>query len=522
MLRRLAAAFIVLALGHSASSNAADFAGGGTGPIPDNNPTGMTIGFNVSGITPSVGSVRLRLGLSHTWAGDVTATLRSPGGVAKLVILGRVGVGVGSGVGDSSDLSGVYEFSDDASLDLWAAATATGNSSPIPRGKYRASGLGVYPTRNGGCATSMAGAFNGLSGAQANGLWTLTVSDHSAGDLGSVDSALLSVSAAPDIFSAGFDPLVRGSCQKARMDFTGSGRSSYVLVRNTGGGATGAVTWMIKENDGTTTGATQSFLLGDASNTFTDLDYDGDGISDAAVWKSGAPGVFTIRRSSRPTDAPVVVNMGQTGDDPSHSGDYNGDGFDDLAVHRPGATSGQASHTYVQLTGGVLRDLITGENGAFASGGVDYTGDGRADIAIQANAGGGVASYRIYDGTTAAIVSSFNFGAPTDIIVLGNHIGNAWADLTNVRGVGGAMNWSTRDGQSGIGQPTVVLGASATDYALSGDYDGDGIDDYAVWRPSATAGQSKFIVRPSTAPATTREVFLGASGDYPVGNNRVH
>ena len=84
------------------------------------------------------------------------------------------------------------------------------------------------------------------------------------------------------------------------------------------------------------------------------------------------------------------------------------------------------------------------------------------------------------------------------------------------------MNWSTRDGQSGIGQPTVVLGASATDYALSGDYDGDGIDDYAVWRPSATAGQSKFIVRPSTAPATTREVFLGASGDYPVGNNRVH
>ena len=501
---------------------AADFAGSGLGAIPDNNVVGIPINFSVSGITPAVGSVRLRLGISHVYAGDVVATLRSPGGVSSLIILGRVGLGIGQTsptFGAAADFSGVYEFADDASLDLWSVAAAT---TTIPPGKYRTSGLGIGSTRHGGCTTSLAGAFNGLTGAQANGLWTLTVADRQGGDIGSVTSALLSVSPAPDIFSTGFDSVLRGNCQKARMDYTGSGRTSYVLVRNTGGGPGGAITWTIQGNDGTTTGPIQSFVLGTASDTFSDADYDGDGITDAMVWSATAPGRFTIRRSSRPTDAAVVVNLGQVGDDPTHSGDYDGDGRDDLAVHRAGATVGVASHTYIQLTGGALRDLVTGENGAFASAGIDHTGDRKADVAIQANAGGGAASFRIYDGTTGSIATSFNFGTPADIVVLGNHVGNAQGDATTARGVSGMINWTTRDGQTGVGQPTVILGSSETDFALSGDYDGDGLDDYAVWRLSATPAMSKFIVRPSSNTAITVEVPLGENGDYPVANNRTH
>ena len=514
------ASFLFSGIGH-----AADFAGSGTGPIPDNNPSGITISFNVSGITPSVGSVRLRLGMTHSYAGDVTATLRSPGGVSTLIVLGRIGVGLGQAsptFGASGNFGGTYEFADDASSDLWVVTAPIPTAGIIPSGKFRTSSLGISGTRHGGCSTSLAGAFNGLAGTQVNGAWTLNVSDRFGGDIGTVDSALLSISATPDIFSSGFDSVVKGSCQKARMDFTGGGRSSFALLRNTGGGPTGETTWTIQDNNGTPAGAVQSFVLGDASNRFTDADYDGDGIADAVVWKPGATGQFTIRRSSRPTDAPVIVMLGQVGDDPLHAGDYDGDGRDDLAVYRGGATAGQDSHTYVRLLDGSTRDLITGENGAFASGGIDYSGDGKADMTIQANAGGGVASFRIYDGTTGVITSNFNFGTPTDVIVLGNHVGDALGDITVVRGSGGVVTWTTRDGQSGVGQPTVNFGASATDFTLSGDFDGDGLDDYAVWRPSATPGMSKFIYRPSSNTVTTVEVPLGATGDYPIGNNRSH
>lgn len=525
MFQRIVIATLVLVAGFcSAKSHAADFAGSGMGVIPDNNPAGLSITFNVSGITPTVGSVRLRLGITHSWSGDLVATLRSPGGVSTLIILGRVGVGLGPSdpnFGSLADFSGIYEFADDASLDLWGTASAAG-AGAIPNGKYRTSGIGIARTRHGGCTTSLAGAFNGLSGTQVNGLWTLTVADRAPSFTGSVDSALLSVSPAPDIFSTGFDPVARGDCQKARMDYTGSGRTSYVTVRNTGGGSNGAITWTVQDNDGTTTGAILSFLLGNASNRFIDADYDGDGITDPAVWVSATPSHFTIRRSARPADVPVTINFGQVGDDPSHAGDYDGDGRDDMAIYRAGATAGTDSHTYIQITGGPLRDLVTGENGAFASGGIDYSGDGNADMAIQSNAGGGAASYRLYDGTTGAIITNFNFGTPTNVMVLGNHVGNALGDITTIAGSGGVIVWTTRDGQSGVGQPSVNLGVSSTDFALSGDYDGDGLDDYAVWRPSATPGLSKFIVRPSSDTATTIEVPFGANGDYAVANGRAH
>ncbi|HRD54718.1 MAG TPA: hypothetical protein PKY96_18940, partial [Flavobacteriales bacterium] len=70
--------------------------------------------------------------------------------------------------------------------------------------------------------------------------------------------------------------------------------------------------------------------------------------------------------------------------------------------------------------GGAERVLTTGENGSFAAGGIDYTGDGIADMAIQANAGSGVASFRIFDGRNGSQVSTFNFGAPTDYVIVGN------------------------------------------------------------------------------------------------------
>lgn len=507
--------------------HAADFAGGGLGSIPDNNPAGINITFNVSGFTQPLSQIRLRLGLSHTYVGDLRATLVSPSGTARLVVFSRLGYRANSTMGVSSNLSGTYRF-DDAGGDLWTTIAPLNTNGVVPSGAYRPSTAGITSAEgvrnnHGGCSTSFAGAFGGLTPTDTNGIWTLNIADVNSGDTGSVSSAMLSLLDGSDaLYQSGFEPAALGTCKLAWLDLTGSGRSSYVVVRNTGGGVGGAITWFVKDNNAVTGGSTTSFELGIASDFFVTGDWDGDGIGDAAVWRSGNPGQFIIRPSSRPTRL-ITQTFGQTGDDPKHDGDYDGDHRTDFAVYRAGATSGAVSRTLIKLSGGGPdRSLVTGENGAFPSGGIDYTGDGIADMAVQANAGSGVASFRIYDGATGALANSFNFGAPTDVIVTGKHTGNAIADVTTVRGSAGQINWTTRDGGTGIGQPSILFGASATDYVLSGDYDGDGLDDYAVWRPSATAGQSKFIVRPSTSPDTPIEIPFGNNGDFPVGNSRSH
>lgn len=518
VVRLLAWAF-VCASTFSTAVHSADFSGTGVGSIPDNNATGITINFAVSGVANPVNRVRLRLAMTHTWIGDLEATLTSPGGTARLKMLGRPGVKPGSTFGYSANVDGAYTF-EDTGGDLWATAQPLASASVVPAGSYSTSTGGTTLSFHGGCATSMSGAFDGLSGVNVNGTWTLKIADLGVGDSGSVSSATLSV-LDDSIFASGNDR-TRGTCKLAQFDFTGTGRSSYLVVRNTGGGPSGAVTWYIQDNDGTTVGAQQNFVLGNATNYFLAGDFDGDGIYDATVW-DGTIGQYTVRRSSRPTDVPLVVNFGQSGDDPTHIGDYDGDGFDDFAVYRAGATTGVTSHTLIHLNrGGPDRNLTTGENGAFPAGGVDYTGDGRADMAMQANAGGGVASFRIYDGTTGSIVKSFNFGTPVDIIVVGNHSGNALYDITAAHSSSGNIAWTTYDMGTSTGQPTVNWGSSATDFVLSGDYDGDGLDDYAIWRTSSTPGASLFYIRPSATPASPITLNFGQGGDYPVANGRSH
>lgn len=509
---------------------AADFAGAGA-VIPDNNPAGVNIPFSVSGIVGPVARVRLSINLSHTFIGDLNATLISPGGTARLVIFSRTGYRRSGSSGVSADLSGAYAFDDAASTDFWVTTDGLTTGQIVPPGTYRTSTAGqTLLSDHGGCTTFLNLAFGGLAGAQVNGIWNLNIADLVATDTGAVNSALLTIDTQVSIFASGFEdfvppagpPIMPGNCRKSFFDYTGTGLSSYVLVRNTGGGPTGAVTWFIKNNDATAVGTEQNFIHGIATDFFVDGDFDGDGIADATVWRP-ALGSFLVHRSSRPTDSLLTISLGQTGDDPSHVGDYDGDGISDAAVYRGGASAGLPSFTLIRLsTTGAIRTLATGENGAFPSGGIDYDGDGRADMAIQTNAGGGVGRFRFFNGVSAAQFADFTFGTPTDVVVTGTHSGSQLGDITVVRGVAGAINWTTRDTGTGIGQPMVIHGVSATDFPLSGDFDGDGIDDYAIWRPNAVVGQSKFSIYRSTIPAVPLDVFMGLNGDYPVANTRSH
>lgn len=514
----LATAMIVAA----PSVHAADFAGGNLGAIPDTDANGRTVNFSVSGFTQPIRTVRLNLGLTHTYIGDLEATLISPNGTARLVVFGRPGYRRLSSNGVSANLAGVYAF-DDQGADLWAALVPLTTGSNVPNGRYRSSTAGAS-VDHGGCTTSFARVFGGLAPGDVNGTWSLVIADRASGDTGSISSATLSVEPGGDsVFADGFDPLLRGSCTLAWLDLTGTGRTSFVTVRNTGGGPTGDVTWTVRSNNGTTTGTQTSFVHGKAGDFFLSGDWDGDGIDDATIWRvsSGVPGQFIIRPSSRPSRL-LTITHGVTGDDPTLVGDYDGDGVSDATVYRAGATSGAPSSTRILPSrGGAERVLTTGENGNFPAGGIDYTGDGIADMAVQFNAGSGVGGFRIYDGRNGNLASIFNFGAPTDIVMVGNHSGGTPADITLVRSASGVLNWTTRD-SGGVGQPTIVWGASATDFPIGGDYDGDGIDDYGYWRPSATAGESAFSIRPSANPAVPINLPAGANGDYPVGNSRRH
>lgn len=507
----------------SGGASAVEFGGNNLGAIPDNDPAGRDVTFTVSGVTSPLADVRVSLTLAHTFVADLEVELISPGGVARRVIFARTGRNATGGNGNN-DLGDTYMFSD-RGRDWWAAVAAV--TGVVPGGEFRASTAGTTLTslKTGGCTAPLTFAFNTLAPAAINGTWTLHIADRVGTDTGAISAARLRLIPTDDaIFTSGFDGIIRGSCVHAQFDYTGSNRSSYLVVRNTGGGPTGAITWFIRDNDGTATGPDRSVLVGTAQDFFVGGDFDGDNVWDPATWTAGTPGRYHIRLSSRPASAPLYeLDYGQVGDDPRHAGDYDGDGKADFALYRGGATSGDPSFMVVKLSSnGTERIIPAGQNGNFASGGSDYTGDGFADVAVQSNAGGGTARFDIHDGTDGAIVDTYIFGTPTDVIISGNHSGNALADTTVIRGSGGQIVWTTHDTGSGVDQAPVNVGMSATDFPLSSDFDGDGRDDYAIWRPSATPGMSIFSIRPSGTPGSPFDVPFGQNGDYPVANSRSH
>jgi len=503
------------------SAHATDFTGNNLGAIPDNDPVGRDVTFNVAGMTGTLTDVQVSMTLAHTYVRDLDVMLVSPLGIARHLVFGRTGFGA---TGADNDLGATYVF-DDRGGDWWQAVAA---GTPVAAGKYRASTRGnpANAIKTGGCTSPLTFAFNTLSTAQINGTWTLHIADQQGTDTGAISVAKLRLLTTTDaLFTSGFDGIVQGSCVHAQFDYTGSNRSSYVVVRNTGGGPTGAVTWFIRDNDGTPAGgADRSYIVGQATDFFVGGDFDGDNVWDPAIWRPGTPGHYMVRLSSRPESAPLLdVAYGQTGDDPTQAGDYDGDGKTDFALYRNGAMAGDPSFTVIKLSSnGSERILPSGMNGYFASGGIDMTGDGKADVAMQSNAGGGMAKFEIHDGTDGAVVDTYNFGAPTYVIITGNHSGSALGDTTTEHGSGGNIVWETHETGTGNNLAPVNFGLSATDFPLSADFDGDGYDDYAIWRPSATPGESKFSIRPSTPPNTPFDVPFGQNGDYPVENTRSH
>ncbi len=165
----------------------------------------------VSGVVGGVTGVSVSMALTHTWMGELTATLIAPDGTQH-VIFGRTRATTPTDWGSSFDLNGsTYTFNDAAGGNWWMAAT----QDPVPGGAYRTSAIGGFPGATGP-ATAMNPVF---ANREPNGTWRVRFTDSCRLDVGTVSALSLALTttgvvtpptaAVPDAYFAGLStPLV--------------------------------------------------------------------------------------------------------------------------------------------------------------------------------------------------------------------------------------------------------------------------------------------------------------------------
>ncbi len=528
------------------------FPGANTGAIPDRGSAGCgppagpvrDVTFAVTGLSGAPTEVTLNANLTHSWVGDVNATLIAPNGTEH-VIFSRTGATAPTNCGDSSDLLGVYNFTDAAAgVNWWQAAATAGAATPIPVGDYRTTQAGPQAATNNSPATNLSAAFSGV--ADPNGTWILRLSDVGGGDTGSISAANLTLTAGPVVPSG-----------PAKNDFDGDGKSDYAIVRNTVAPLSGDVrvnsdlsaergsifkqmgtedlgvnpgtnrVWYIN-NSGDNGSTVQAFGTGATSEIFVPADYDGDGRADIAVWRSQSatgPGgaFFYVLNSSNSTV--TQTDFGIQGDNPTVVGDYDGDGLADPAVFRcpsfpPG---GQCFYFYkgtMNNPDGNITFVPWGNNAPsdlFPNRG-DFDGDGKLDFCVQR-----VRPETPGQGQFVLLRSSdngveyINWDTSSALIVPGDYDGDGQSDFMTVRVVSSNVIWSllTRTGATSFTQFGRTI-TGFTEFIVQSDYDGDGKTDIAVYRRDNADPNNcyYYVLRSSDGMLQTYE--WGSTTDTPI------
>lgn len=136
-----------------------------SGPIPDNVPAGLSVTATVSNSPGLITGVSVNVNASHTYVGDLIFTLTSAQGTV-ITLLDRPGVPVATfGCGDNDV---VVTFAD---------------GEPDPETLCGGPG-GIWPVSLAAPVTALAT----LNGEDADGVWTLNVSDNAGNDTGTLNS----------------------------------------------------------------------------------------------------------------------------------------------------------------------------------------------------------------------------------------------------------------------------------------------------------------------------------------------
>ena len=189
--------------------------------------------FQVSGLRNKVTSVAVTFDFDvHPAVGDLDVILLGPGGTPAHTLLSRTGAITSTSPtcwGAAANVEGPYTFSDAPGAgNWWAVAQATVQTAAIPSGTYRTSTQGGDAT--GGLTTSMLPAFAGL--ASPNGTWTLRFTDHTAGEVGSVQAASLTITARDTIRPQTTFTRIRTPGRRATFRFRSSEAGSTFFCKH--------------------------------------------------------------------------------------------------------------------------------------------------------------------------------------------------------------------------------------------------------------------------------------------------
>ncbi|MGI8641217.1 MAG: M64 family metallopeptidase [Pyrinomonadaceae bacterium] len=226
--------------------------------------------------------------------------------------------------------------------------------------------------------------------------------------------------------------------------------------------------------------------FGVSTDKIVPADYDGDGKTDLAVYRSGT---WYLNRSSAGFTG---FAFGDSNDIPQPA-DFDGDGKAELAVWRP---SNGVWYIY---------NLATNQFTAFQFGAGtdkpvvgDYDGDGKADYTVFRPANGTWYLMRSTAGFTG-----IQFGDSNDKPVPADYDGDGKTDVAVFRPSNGT--WYLLRSQTGF---TGVKFGISTDLPTPADYDGDGKADVAVFRDGI------WYIQRGAAGFTG--IQFGASTDKPV------
>jgi hypothetical protein len=337
--------------------------------------------------------------------------------------------------------------------------------------------------------TSTSSSISGISQADGTYLFqniptgtTYVISPSKAGYVISPNNRLVNL--LDDVSDVDFTAAPDAAHSRATVnDFDGDGISDYSIFRPI------EKVWYIFQSSNNTMRAE---IFGLSTDVPVAADYDGDGKTDLAMWRSGT---WYIKQSS---DGTVLTRpFGTKGDLPVY-GYFDNDGRADLAIYRAGTATWwiQDSSTGNSRTvrWGVATDKPVPQ---------DYDGDGLTDLAVFRPENGIWYIINSSNGT----YSYKQFGLSIDQPVLGDFDGDGRADLTVYRASEGI--WYTLESASSAFK--VSRFGLADDLVVAGDYDGDGKSDISLFRESDS---NWYVIKSLNQSFNT--THWGKTGDIPI------